>query len=919
LKHTPQALLSASTKQTKEQAGTVNQQERQENQQDARELYPLVALKNMVVFPRTRMTLAIAREKSVRAVEEALMRPDRYLITATQHNPDIDDPQPKDIFPTGALVEITTMHRQADGSIQVLLSGLHRVYIDEFVDLEPFMRVHVSVPEEPQARGPQADAVVRHATSLFERYAQLNRRFSVEDINSIVGLKTTTRLSDMLAAHFVTDTQLQQDLLETLDPLERLEKICVNMGNEIEILELESKIRNRVREQVDHTQKEFYLREQLRAIQEELGMETSSEADELRAKVNEKPLSPEAAAKIRKEIDRLERTPSQSAEVAVLRSYIDWVLALPWTERTEDEFDIERTRRILDEDHYGLEHIKERILDFLAVRQLRLQRASKSGRSKSESQGQILCFIGPPGVGKTSLGRSIANALGRKFAHISLGGVHDEAEIRGHRRTYVGALPGRIIESMKTVGVRNPVFLLDEIDKLASESRGDPGAALLEVLDSEQNKAFIDHYLEIPYDLSEVFFICTGNVKYQIPRPLADRLDIIELPGYIIDEKINIGLHHLLPKVLAEHGLTTEQIKIPQAVMKQIVTGYTREAGVRNLERQLATVCRKTARRIIEKPDTRLRLTANTLEQYLGTPRYSSSPPNQSMQIGEATGLAWTENGGILLPVEVAIIPGKGELIITGQLGDVMRESIGVALTYIRSRAEELHIDPNFQDVTDLHVHLPENAIPKDGPSAGITIAIAVISALTKRPVHGDIAMTGEVTLRGRVLGVGGLKEKALAAHLANIRHLLIPAENEKDLSEIPAKIRLGMHFTLVNTMDQVIKAAMLPAAHEAEVQNQNHNEQQTQSEPLPLRLDERLPITRDPNLRRVGIGTPADEKPGDEKGEYESSPLIIPSADQLIQPSYPQAQGKEQKPKPKRRKRPRGKQPPSDLTIDGD
>src|SRR5947209_1832353 len=787
----------------------MSDQGRQEVPQDTQETYPLVALKNMVVFPRTRMTLAIAREKSVRAVEEAMMRPDRALITASQRDPDIDDPQPKDIFDTGALVEITTMHRQQDGSLQVLLSGLHRVKIEDFFDLEPFMRVTIDIPQEPQARGAQADALVRHATNLFEHYAQLNRRFSVEDINSIVAIKTAARLSDMLAAHLVTDTQQQQDLLDTFDPLERLEKICVLMGNEIEILELESTIRSRVRSQVDRTQKEFYLREHLRAIQEELGIEGASEANDLRDRLNElaaKGMPAEVVSKTRKEIDRLERTPPQSADIAAIRSYIDWVLALHWTVRTEDHFDIEMTRRILDEDHYGLEGIKERIIEFLAVRQLRQRRANRDGVARRESQGQILCFIGPPGVGKTSLGQSIARALGRKFARISLGGVSDEAEIRGHRRTYVGALPGRIIQSMKTVGVRNPVFLLDEVDKLSAEYRGDPSAALLEVLDPEQNSAFIDHYLEVPCDLSEVFFICTGNVKYQIPRPLVDRMDIIDLPGYILEEKVNIGTRHLLPKVLAEHGLAPEQLKIPQGVMQHIVTGYTREAGVRNLDRQLATICRKAARRIIEKPDTHIRLTNHNLEQYLGTPRYVETPISQKVQVGVAMGLAVTEMGGILLPVEVATMSGKGELLITGQLGEIMRESAYAALSYIRSRADEFNLDPGFQDNTDLHIHMPENALPKDGPSAGITIATALISALTGRPVRANLAMTGEITLRGRVLAIGGLKEKVLAAHHANIYHMLIPRENEKDMAEIPAKIQKSMKFTIVDTMDRVIE-----------------------------------------------------------------------------------------------------------------
>jgi ATP-dependent Lon protease len=836
----------------------MNEQRRQESLQETDEVYPLVALKNIVVFPHNRHALTIGREKMVRAIEEAMMRPDRTLIAATQRNSAIDDPESKDIYPDGTLVDISTMHRQADGSLQVLVRGIQRVEITEYVDLTPFISVKVQASPEPQARGPQADALVRTATSLFERYAQLNRRFSVEDINSIVALKTPARLADTLAAHLVTEMEQQQDLLQTFDPVERLEKICVIMGNEIEILELETTIRSRVRSQLDHSQKEFYLREQLRAIQEELGMEASSESDELRARLNEKRLPPEIAAKVRKEIDRLEHTPPQSADIAVLRSYIDWVLALPWTERTEDAFDLERTMDILDEDHYGLEGIKERIIDFLAVRQLRQRQASQSGRAQRESQGQILCLIGPPGVGKTSLGQSIARALGRKFARISLGGVHDEAEIRGHRRTYVGALPGRILQSMKTVGVRNPVFLLDEIDKISSEYRGDPASALLEVLDPEQNFTFTDHYLEIPFDLSEVFFICTGNVKYQIPRALVDRMDIIDLPGYMLEEKVNIGLRHLLPKVLCEHGLTAEQVKIPQPTMQHIVTDYTREAGVRNLERQLATICRKAARRVLVKSNTRLRITTNNLEQYLGPPRYSNTPPVQRTQIGSAMGLAVTENGGILLPVEVVTMVGKGDLIVTGQLGDVMRESAIAALSYIRTRANELQIDPSFQESTDLHIHLPENAIPKDGPSAGITIAIAIVSALTRRPVRSNLAMTGEVTLLGSVLGIGGLKEKALAAQQANISHMILPAENKKDLTEIPLKIRQRMQFTLVDTMDQVIDTALLdPPA----VNSENHErEEQTEPELRPRRIEERIPSApRDQDLHRTGVA--ADEQ----------------------------------------------------------
>jgi len=866
---------------------TMSEARRQEVIGDTDDTYPLVALKNIVVFPHNRHALTIAREKTVRAIEEAMMRPDHLLIATMQRSPEIDDPQPKDIYSAGALAEVTSMHRQPNGSIQVLLRGIHRVQIEEYLDEEPFPRVKVQVMQEPQVKGPQVDALVRHAISLFERYAQLNRSFSVEDIDTIVALKTSSSLSDTLSAHLVTDIHKQHDLLETLDPMERLEKICVLIGNEIEILELETTIRSRVRSQVDRSQKEFYLREQLRVIQEELGIE-ASEADELRAKLHETSLPSEVVTKVRKEIDRLERTPAQSAEIAVLRSYIEWVLALPWIERTQDVLDIEKTRRILDEDHYGLEGIKERIIEFLAVRQLRQQLASRGKQFNSEGQGQILCFIGPPGVGKTSLGLSIAHVLGRKFARISLGGVHDEAEIRGHRRTYVGALPGRIIQSMKTVGVRNPVFLLDEIDKLSSEFRGDPGAALLEVLDPGQNATFVDHYLEIPFDLSEVFFICTGNVKYQIPRPLADRMDIIDLPGYMLEEKINIGQSYLLPRVLNENGLTPEQLKIPQPTMQRIVTDYTREAGVRNLERQLARICRKVAIRVLEKPHTRTRLTANNLEQYLGIARYSNTPLLQKSRIGSAMGLAVTENGGILLPVEVVTMVGKGDLIITGQLGDVMRESAIAALSYIRTKANELQIDPNFQEGADLHIHLPENAIPKDGPSAGVTIATALVSALTQRSVRGDVAMTGEVTLLGNVLAIGGLREKVLAAQQANISHLIIPLDNKKDLAEIPAKIRQRVKFTFVSSVDEVIEAALLEASP---LEEQEHNERQ---EPQPLPIKEYIPPPpQGSHLRRADM--PAEETEKHDEQELDSSTFIIPPLDSIPH-DFPSARAKQDK-----------------------
>jgi ATP-dependent Lon protease len=777
--------------------------------------YPLVPLKNTVVFPRTRVTLTIGREKSIRAVEEALTE-DRQFIAGTQCKAELDDPQPEDIFPTATLVDIIS-HQRQDGTIQLVVEGARRVKIVEYAETDPFLKAVALKPIEPVSTGVQSEALVRHATSLFEKYAQLNRRFSNEDISSVIGLKNASRLADVLAAHVVSDHMAQMDLLETLDPADRLEKICVTLGNEIEVLELEAKIRQRVRQQVDKNQKEYYLKEQLRAIQEELGHDTASEVQELRERVSKKGMSSEAETKVRKEIDRLERMPQHSAELVVLRNYIDWVLALPWNERTDDRLDAAYAQQVLDEDHYGLEKVKERIIEFLAVRQLRMMREKRLGSSDGNGhKGPILCLIGPPGVGKTSLGHSIARALGRKFARISLGGVHDEAEIRGHRRTYVGALPGRIIQGMKTVGVRNPVFLLDEIDKMASDYRGDPAAALLEVLDPEQNNTFTDHYLEIPYDLSEVFFICTGNLRYQIPRPLADRMDIVEIPGYTEEEKVAIGRDHLLPKVLREHGLGEDQVQISPKAMRYIISRYTREAGVRNLERQLAAVSRKAALRIIQKPSAHVRLTPQNTEQFLGVPRYSADRAADRGQVGVATGLAWTEHGGTLLPVEVVTMPGKGALQVTGQLGDVMQESARAALSYIRSRSNELNVPPDFSEQLDMHIHLPEGAIPKDGPSAGITIALAIISALTRRPVRNDLAMTGEITLRGRVLPIGGLKEKVLAAHRVGIRDVLLPEENRKDVPDIPVKIRQGMHFHFVRSMDEVVSEGLLPEVEEA-------------------------------------------------------------------------------------------------------
>ena len=731
----------------------------------------------------------------------------------------------------GTLVTITQYEEQGEQNVQVSVEGVARARVVEWTQREPFAIVSCEIIADPEDSSQQAKALISHANKLFEKLAMLDRRFNPDDVAEVSRITAPGKLADHLASRVITEASRQAEILQALDQLDRLERVCVALGNEIEIRELENKIRQKVRQQVDKNQREYYLKEQLRAIQEELGGDQLSEVRELRERVERKGFPEEARAKVTKELDRLERMPAHSAELVVLRNYIDWMLALPWTERTDDRLDMTFAQKTLDDEHYGLEKVKERIVEFLAVRQLRILAAQKQAReaaakaatsatapadaaalaaTASAHKGPILCLIGPPGVGKTSLGRSVAHALGRQFVRISLGGVHDEAEIRGHRRTYVGALPGRIIQAMRTSGVVNPVFLLDEIDKLASDYRGDPSAALLEVLDPEQNNTFSDHYLETPYDLSQCFFICTGNSRHQIPRALADRMDIIELPGYTEEEKIEIGRRFVMPKTLAEHGLTASQVQIPQKTMRYIISSYTREAGVRSLERQLATICRKAARRIVAKPDARIRVTEKTLEQYLGAPRFLPEKAQESGQIGVATGLAWTSAGGTLLPVEVVTMPGKGALMITGQLGDVMQESARAALSYIRSRADEFGLPEDFPGDTDIHIHLPEGAIPKDGPSAGITMALAMISAVTGRPVRSDIAMTGEITLRGRVLAIGGLKEKALAASRVGIRNLIVPAENDKDLAEIPSKIRAEIKFTLAETMDDVIRVALL-------------------------------------------------------------------------------------------------------------
>lgn len=766
-----------------------------------RDRHPLLPLKNVVVFPRNVVTLLVGRPRSVRAVEQALSA-DRRMVVTAHRDPDADDPRPDDLHHVGTLVAIVSSERQSAGNVQVVLEGISRVRISDFAQESGFYSVSAESLEEPDPPAAEARVLISHVQNLTTRYADARGALPVEVQDMVQRASDPSHLADLLATQLLTDVSRRQALLEINDPIRRLEHVAVHVSAEIDVAALERRIKDRVRDQIDRNQREYYLREQLKAIHDELGGENGNEFDTLRARVAERGMPPETADRVVKEISRLERMPGVSAEATVVRTYLDTVLALPWHETSDDRLDLQEAERILDAEHFGLETVKERILDFLAVRKLTTD-ASVTGAT------QILCLVGPPGVGKTSLGRSIAEAMGRRFARVSLGGVRDEAEIRGHRRTYIGAMPGRVISAMKQAGTTNPVLLLDEIDKLSSDYRGDPASAMLEVLDPEQNRAFSDHFLDLPYDLSGVLFLTTANSMAPVPRPLRDRMEVIEIPGYTEEEKIEIGRRYLLPKQVAAHGLQPKSIEIPQRSWVRLVREYTREAGVRQLERELAAICRRLAREIVRGKIERARLTENRLVEFLGPARYGQDLHLGEDQIGLAIGLGVTEIGGELLPVEVATMPGKGHLTITGKAGDVMQESAHAAVSYARSRAEQLAIDPDFQAALDLHIHLPEGATPKDGPSAGITMATALISALTRRPVRGDTAMTGEITLRGRVLAVGGFREKALAAHRHGIRRMIAPRENARDLAKLPATVRRDLDVIFAANMDQVIAAAI--------------------------------------------------------------------------------------------------------------
>jgi ATP-dependent Lon protease len=768
---------------------------------------PLLPLRELIVFPHEVYPIFVGRQKSIKALEasEASKRP---ILLVAQKDAKVADPQAGDLYNVGTLGVVVQLLRLPDGTVKALLEGKKRARILKYVGSDEYFQVEAEEIEEVCDRTTEVEALIRSVTSTFDNYVRLNKKIPPEMVTSIASVDDPAFLADKLVGHLSIKLEDKQALLETSNPAERLEKILGYMRSELEILEVEKRIRSRVKKQMEKTQKEYYLNEQMRAIQKELGEkdEFKNEIQELEEKLRQKKMPAEAREKCEREIKKLKMMSPMSAEATVVRNYLDWFLALPWFEYTEDKLDIKEAERILEEDHYGLEKVKERILEYLAVETL-----------VGQMKGPILCLVGPPGVGKTSLGKSIARSTGRKFVRVSLGGVRDEAEIRGHRRTYIGALPGKVIQSLRKAGSSNPVMLLDEVDKMSTDFRGDPSSALLEVLDPEQNNTFNDHYLDCDYDLSKVMFITTANTLDRIPRPLQDRMEVIRIPGYTEVEKLNIAKRYLVKKQREANGLKEENIEFSDGALLMILRRYTRESGVRNLEREIAGVCRKAAVEVVKTDrNAHVKITSSSVPKFLGPPRFRYGIADIEPQIGVATGLAWTEMGGELLQVEVTIVPGRGKLTITGQLGEVMQESAQAAMSYVRSRADKIGLPSDFYHKIDIHIHLPEGAIPKDGPSAGITLATALVSALCKVPVRNDLAMTGEITLRGRVMPIGGLKEKVLAAHRGGIKMVLIPKENEKDIEEIPAPILKGVTLMMVEHMDDVLKHALVLADPEA-------------------------------------------------------------------------------------------------------
>lgn len=764
---------------------------------------PLIPLRGISIFPYMVIHFDVGREKSINALEKAMLD-DSYILLSSQMDPKIDEPIEGEFHNVGTISKVRQMLKLPGGSIRVLVEGVSRGRIIKVLENEEYFEVEaenlIYIPENVKD-DKDTEAAMRLIITDFEEYSQLNQKMTSELFSTVLDIDDPGRLADVITSYVFLKPEEYQKILGTFDVYERLEVLHGFLQREIELLKIEEKINQRVKKQINKLQKEYYLREQMKAIQRELGEgdEISTDIEEYQSKIDKINMPKEVREKALREVDRLARTSPHSAEIGGIRTYLDWIVELPWDKESKSKIDINKSREILDEDHYGLKDVKERILEFIAVREL-----------TDSMKGPILCLVGPPGVGKTSIAKSIARALNREFVRMSLGGVRDEAEIRGHRRTYVGSMPGRIIGSIKKAGTRNPVFLFDEIDKVSSDYRGDPASGLLEVLDPEQNSTFVDHYLDVPFDLSRVMFITTANTTQSIPPALLDRMEVISLSGYTDGEKLQIALRHLLPKQLNEHGLKEDNLNLSKQALKSIIDYYTREAGVRNLERNIANICRKAAKTIVEKDIDIVRINAGNISKYLGSPKYRFDTVEEKNQIGVANGLAWTAVGGQTLSIEVSVMKGSGKLQLTGKLGDVMKESAAAGISYIRGNSNLLNIESDFHKKTDIHIHVPEGAIPKDGPSAGITIATAVVSALSNTPINRNVAMTGEITLRGRVLPVGGIKEKVLAANRMGIDKVLLPYENSKDLDEIPDKIKKRMEFVLVKKMDEVLEHALV-------------------------------------------------------------------------------------------------------------
>jgi ATP-dependent Lon protease len=766
-----------------------------------RESLPLVPLRDMVVFPHMMAPFIVGRESSVKALEQTLTTANKRIFLSAQKDPRIDDPLRDDICELGVVATVMQNLKLPNGNVRVMVEGVQRGRILEVSETDGALNVEVETFEVHYPMSEELQVYMSKVLAAFEQYAKMSHHLAFEGLMSTLKVDDPDRVADVLAAHLMVATAEKQALLELVNPYERLQRLHDLLDVEIEKINIDKRINVKVKKQMEKAQKEYYLNEKIKAIHQELGRkdDRGDEMTELKDRIEKAGLPKEVKEKAEQELKRLEAMPPVSAEATVSRNYIDWLVSVPWKKKSKEQKDIDRAEVVLNEDHYGLDKIKDRILEFLAVRQL-------VGQTKSS----IICFVGPPGVGKSSLAKSIARATGRKFVRLSLGGVRDEAEIRGHRRTYIGAFPGQIIQMMRKAGTVNPVFLLDEVDKMSMDFRGDPSAALLEVLDPEQNDSFLDHYLDVDYDLSKVMFIATANVTHTIPPPLKDRMEVIHLSGYTLNEKLAIAQQFLVPKQLKNHGLTPEKIKFDDEAIRVLIESYTREAGVRSLEREIASICRKLARRVVrEGPKVELTIQAESISDYLGQVRFRPRRKNEESEMGVATGLAWTEVGGELLETEVGLMRGKGKLTLTGKLGEVMQESARAAVSYLRSRADLLGIDPEFNESIDIHLHVPEGAIPKDGPSAGITMATALISALTKIPVRKDVAMTGEITLRGKVLPVGGIKDKVLAAYRGGINEVILPRENQKDLDEIPTEVRELLEFHLVESMDEVLRLAL--------------------------------------------------------------------------------------------------------------